>query len=239
MAVGFYAKKGRTPDLAHPAISLSVFLVVENGIRAAWEMMRNSPRPGFDLLTAVENSVTQELYKRLYDEVFNQNVVEGFDRELLTTVTRDSKIENYDGTNIDKMPDLLFGFADRPNVFRLTQDWLFVECKPVDSDHSAGVHYCGKGIIRFVRGEYAWAMTSALMIGYARTGYTIFPKSTDALKASSIVQTLDYPYQCRRSRSSPSSEVVHISRHPRTFSYVETKRAAKAITIRHLWLRRD
>jgi hypothetical protein len=236
MAVGFYAEKVRLP---HPPISLSVFLVIENGIRAAWEMMRNSPRPGFDLMTAVENSVTQELYKRLYDEVFNQNVVEGFDRELLTTVTRDSKIENYDGTNIEKMPDLLFGFADRPNVFRLTQDWLFVECKPVDSVHSAGVHYCGKGIIRFVRGEYAWAMNSALMIGYARTGYTILPKLADALKASSIVQTLDYPYQCHHSKSNSSSEVVHISRHARTFTYIETKRPAKAITIRHLWLRRD
>src|SRR5258706_11749279 len=116
MAFGFYAEKVRLP---HPPISLSVFLVIENGIRAAWEMMRKRPRPGFDLITAVENSVTQELYKRLYDEVFNQNIVEGFDHELLTTVTRDSKIENYDGTNIDKMPDLLFGFADRPNVFRL------------------------------------------------------------------------------------------------------------------------
>ncbi|HUS12650.1 MAG TPA: hypothetical protein VMZ30_19430 [Pyrinomonadaceae bacterium] len=239
MAVGFYATKARTMRLPHPAISLSVFLVVENGIRAAWEMMRNSPRPGFDLLTAVENSVTQELYKCLYDEVFNRSVVEGFDRELLTTITRDAKIENYDGTNIEKMPDLLFGFADRPDVFRHTQDWLFVECKPVDSTHSAGVHYCGKGIIRFVRGEYAWAMTSALMVGYARTGYTILPKLREALQASSIIDTLEHPYKCRSSKFGPSSEVVHISKHARTFSYLETKTRAKAIIIRHLWLRRD
>lgn len=239
MAVGFYAERGTAPKLPHPAISLAVFLVVENGIRAAWELMRTSPRAGFDLLSEVEDVVTHELYERLYDDVFNQNVVEGFDRELLTVVTRESKIRNYDGDHLDKMPDLLFGLVDRPNVLRATQDWLFVECKPVDLAHPAGVHYCGKGIIRFVRGEYAWAMTSALMIGYARTGYTIFPKLTDALKASSIVHTLDYPYQCHSSKSGPSSEVVHISRHARTFSYVETKRPAKAIMIRHLWLRRD
>lgn len=239
MAVGFYAEKGTAPELPHPAISLPVFLVVENGIRAAWELMRTTPRAGFDLLREVEDVVTHELYERLYDEVFNKSVVEGFDRELLTVVTRESKVRNYDGAHLDKMPDLLFGMVDRPSVLRATQDWLFVECKPVDLTHSAGVHYCGKGIIRFVKGEYAWAMTSALMVGYARPGYTILPKLTDALEASSIIDTLDHPYQCPSSKSGTSSDVVHITNHARTFSYIETKRPAKAITIRHLWLRRD
>ncbi len=239
MALGFYGKGVQPTELPHPAISLAVFLVVENGIRAAWELMRNRPRPGFSLLSEVEDVVTHELYERLYDEVFSKGVVEGFDRELLTVVTRESKIRNYDGAHLDKMPDLLFGMVDRPNVLRPTQDWLFVECKPVDLAHPAGVHYCGKGIIRFVRGEYAWAMTSALMIGYARTGYTVSPKLTDALKASPIVHTLEYPYHCHRSKSGPSSEVVYISQHARTFPYVETGQLAQAITIRHLWLRRD
>ncbi|HBB98863.1 MAG TPA: hypothetical protein DC054_26090 [Blastocatellia bacterium] len=239
MSLGFYAEKDRTSVLPHPHISLPVFLVVENGIRAAWELIRTNPRPGFDLLNAYEDVITHELHERLYDEIFNKNVVEGFDRELLTVVTRESKVRNYDGATLDKMPDLLFGLADRPDVFRLTQDWLFVECKPVDSMHSAGVHYCGKGIIRFVKGEYAWAMTSALMVGYARSGYTILPKLADALKASSVVSTLEYPVHCRHSKAGLNSEVVHITRHARRFIYVETKQPAKAITIRHLWLKRE
>ncbi|OLE54055.1 MAG: hypothetical protein AUG51_10130 [Acidobacteria bacterium 13_1_20CM_3_53_8] len=237
MALGFY---GGARKLPHPPVSLSVFLVVENGIRAAWELMRTDPRPGFDLLTAVEDEVTHELYQRLYDEVFNKNVVEGFDRQLLTDITRESKVRNYDGTNLDKMPDLIFGLVDRPNVFRFSQDWIFVECKPVDSSHSVGFYYCGKGIIRFIKGEYAWAMTSALMVAYTRTGYTVIPKLTNALQASSTdMHTLDFPYQCRKSKAGPSSEVVHITRHSRTFIYIETKRPAEAITIRHLWLKRD
>jgi hypothetical protein len=239
MSLGFYTGEGRMPGLPHPPISLSVFLVVENGIRAAWELMRTDPRPDFDLLTEVEDVVTHELYERLYDEVFNKNVVEGFDRQLLTVVTRESKVRNYDGAHLDKMPDLLFGFVDRPNVFKLSQDWLFVECKPVDLSHSAGVHYCGKGIIRFVRGEYAWAMTSALMVGYCRSGYTVVPKLSDALASSTDICTLDPPHKCRSSKSGSSSEVVYITRHARTFVYVETRKPAKAITIRHLWLKRD
>lgn len=239
MALGFYAEIGETPQLPHPPISLPVFLVVENGIRAAWELMRTSPRADFDLLGSVEDEVTHELYERLYDEVFDKKVVEGFDRQLLTVVTRESKVRNYDGASLDKMPDLLVGLVDRPNVYRRSQDWLFVECKPVDSDHTVGKHYCGKGIIRFVRGEYAWAMTSALMVGYARAGYTIVPKLADALRASSDIVTLDYPVECPHSKRRPSSGRVYISRHARTFRYLETGQPADAIVIRHLWLKRD
>jgi len=239
MALGFYAQGEKTIELPHPAISLAVYLVVENGIRAAWDLMRNDPRNRFDLLRANEDIVTHELYERLYDEVFDNNVVEGFDRELLTAVSRESKLRTYDGGSLDRMPDLLFGLADRPGVFRKTQDWLFVECKPVDDAHSVGVHYCGKGIIRFVRGQYAWAMTSALMIGYVRSGYSISRNLTDALQVSTKVETLDLPYVCRYSSSGPASETVQISKHVRTFTYIETHKVAEAIMIRHLWLRRD
>jgi hypothetical protein len=239
MALGFYAQGAKTIELPHPAISLAVYLVVENGIRAAWELMRNNPRNGFDLGRANEDIVTHELYERLYDEVFDNNVVEGFDRELLTAISRESKLRTYDGYSLDKMPDLLFGLADRPGVFRRTQDWLFVECKPVDDAHSLGVHYCGKGIIRFVKGEYAWAMTSALMVGYVSTGYSISRNLTDALVASTTIETLDLPNVCCYSSSIPGSETVQISKHVRRFTYIETHKTGGAIMIRHLWLRRD
>lgn len=239
MALGFYSGAGRPPNLPHPPISLAVFLVVEEGIRAAWQLMRSKPRSGFDLLNADEDEVTHELYERLYEEVFDNNVVDGFDRELLTSVTRESKLRSYNGDHLDKMPDLIFGLVDRPNVYFRSQDWIFVECKPVDKTHTLGVHYCGKGIIRFVQGEYAWAMTSALMVGYTHKGYEIVPKLIDALTTNLSVHTVSSPSRCRRSASGPSSEAVYISRHERKFTYVQTGRAAGAITIRHLWLKRD
>jgi hypothetical protein len=83
-------------------------------------------------------------------------------------------------------------------------------------------------------------MNGAIMVGYARPGYTILPKMTEALKArSNEIPTLDYPSPCRHSKAGSTNEIVHISRHERTFKYVETKQAAPAITIRHLWLKRD
>ena len=227
-------------ELPHPPISLAVFLVVEEAFCAAWERLRTIPRVGFDLLYADEDAVTEALYEVLYDEVFDKNTVDGFNRELFRMGTRESKVRNYDGTELDKMPDLLVGMVDRPRNVKNTQDWLFIECKPVDADHSVGVHYCDKGIIRFVRGEYAWAMTSALMIGYVRNGYSITPKLTKALqKREKQISTITLPCPCQLSKAGKNNEVVHISQHSRTFSYIQTRQLAPAITLRHLWLRRD
>jgi len=47
----------------------------------------------------------------------------------------------------------------------------------VQSGRAAGGHYCDKGIIRFVRGDYAWAMRDALMVGYVTEGYSITTKA--------------------------------------------------------------
>jgi hypothetical protein len=227
-------------ELPHPPISLPILLVVEEALRVTWERMRSRPRISFNLLTATEDVVTHELCERLSDEVYNKGIVSGFDRQLFTLPTRDAKVRNYNGTNLNKMPDLLVGFTDRLNVYKPSQDWLFIECKPVDYKHPVGTHYCDLGIIRFVRGEYAWAMTNALMIGYTRSGYTISPSLVNALKTRiKELHTIKLPCRCSRSKPGQYSEAVQLSQHTRTFNYVETGHQAPAITIRHLWLRRD
>ena len=238
MVFGFYADPAEAP-LPHPPISLAVFLVVEEAMRKAWNLLRTDPHGGFDLVNATENVVTHEFHEALCDRVFAQGLVNGFDARMFTTITRDSKVRNYDGTLLDKMPDLLIGLVGRKS-YRQTQDWLFVECKPVDASHSLVTHYCDRGVRRFVRGDYAWTMTSALMIGYTRGGYTISPKLVDALLSRrNEITTLDTPVACSRSTATSVSEPVHITRHVRTFRYAETQQPAPAIIIRHLWLRRD
>jgi hypothetical protein len=238
MPHGFYQEEDL--ELPHPAISLSVFLVVEAALRAAWEMMRTTPSAKFQLLREDEDPVTCELCERLCNEVFNRGVVDGFDRTLFSKPARESKIKNYNGEKIDKMPDLLLDLVDRPAVRIPAQDWLFIECKPVQSGRAAGAHYCNKGIIRFVRGDYAWAMRDALMVGYVTEGYTITTKLTAALKKrGSTIQTLALPKPCVRSAASTWSEATHTTKHGRNFSYVETGQPALPIRLRHVWLKRD
>jgi hypothetical protein len=237
MGYGFYRDE---VELPHKPLPLAVFLIVEDAIRVSWERLKARPNPQINLQTATEDEVTHDLYEVIYDEVFNQGLVEGFDREHFTVVTREAKVRNYDGTKLDKMPDMLVGIVGRNDIYRNTQDWLFIECKPVDADHTVGVHYGAKGIVRFIRGEYAWAMTSALMVGYASPGYTIDPKLTEALESrKEEFKVRRMPVPCRLSPAVSYIEKAHISQHERTFDYVENGKSAPPIKLRHLWLSRN
>ena len=240
MALGLYEDSPEACELPHKPIPLAVFLVVEQAIRFAWEMMRQRPRQNFRLDRENEDPVTAVLWERLLDEVFNRNVVPGFDATLLMKPVREAKVSNFDRSNTELMPDLLIGLLNRPAVAIPSQDWLFIECKPVQIGRAAGEFYCDKGIIRFLRGDYAWAMTSALMVGYASARYRIVPKLTTALRARARkMATTVFPRQCKRSPASASCEPTHITEHRRAFRYEQNGRQAPPIGLRHLWLKRD
>jgi len=226
--------------LPHPPLSLRAHLIIEAALCAAWELMTNRGRAGFDLQTANEDTITLELYERLYDEIFNKGVVAGFDTDVFASVHREPKIRNFNGSHPDKMPDLFVDFIDRPAGVMNSQHGLFIECKPVDRKHPTGSAYCEKGLIRFVRGDYAWAMQSAMMVGYARGGYSLLPELSDALasKRKEPIPTSSRPEFCLRTKATAFAEQVAISKHQRTFNYVENGLWAGNIVIRHLWLKR-
>lgn len=226
-------------ELPHKPISVQACLVVEQAIIRAWQWMVENPRSDFDLATALENGVTHRLHETLFDVVFRRELVDGFNKEIFTVGTRGAELRNFDGTKRDLKPDLLVGFVHRPSVAFPTQDWLFIECKPVDADHPVGSDYCDKGLMRFVRGDYAWAMETALMVGYVREGYALIPELTAVFATKrKAIPTSSGPQTCARTPATVFAESVAISTHPRTFSYVENKQPAGTIAIRHLWLKR-
>ena len=227
-------------ELPHKPLSPRACLVVEQAIVRAWQWMLEKPHASFDLSTAKENGVTHQLHETLFDVVFKSELVDGFNKDVFTVGTRGAELRNFDGNKRDLKPDLLVGFVHRPSVAYPTQDWLFIECKPVDSDHPVGSHYCDKGLIRFVRGDYAWAMQSAMMVGYARESYSLVPKLSEALVSNrrEPISTSSGPKSCPRTRTTAFAEQVAISKHERTFSYIENNSPAGIITIRHLWLKR-
>lgn len=239
MSLRFFEDRGKV-TLPHPPIPLAVLLIIESALCAAWELLRANPRPGFDLRTAKEEEITLELQEAVFDRIFDKGIVPGFDRQLFSAVVRGQKLRNYNRSILDKMPDLTIMLVNRPAGIINTQDGIFVECKPVDSTHSTGAHYCDKGLIRFVVGDYAWAMSSALMVGYTVKPYTILPKLSEALQArATTLPTSSGPDPCKSSSAGPHNDVVHISKHPRGFIYLGTSELAGPITIRHLWLARD
>ena len=240
MAFGFFDDSTRQQMLPHPPISVAVHLIVEEAIRVAWGRLRTQPRAGFDLRNAIENVVTHELYEVLFDDVFDKGIVSGFDRQTFVTGNREAKLRSYDGSHLDKMPDMTIELIGSDGIYKPTQNRLFIECKPIDPDHTVGQHYCDRGILRFVCGEYAWTMTSALMVGYVSGDYTIVPKLSDAIvKREGKLPASTKPKACHLTVSSSFSELVHVTSHGRTFRYVETNEQAPDVTLRHLWLQRN
>lgn len=240
MTLGMFKEATDGLELPHKPISLRAFIIVEQAIIRAWQWMIENPQPSFDLNTAEENGITHQLHETLFDIVFKNELVDGFNKEIFIVGTRGAELRNFDGSKRDLKPDLLVGFINRPSVVYPTQDWLFIECKPVDTDHTVGAHYCDKGLIRFVRGDYAWAMQSAMMVGYVREGYSLITKLPEALSSNrrEPIPTSLGPESCPRTRATAFAEQVAVSKHLRTFNYVENNSPAGEIVIRHLWLKR-
>jgi hypothetical protein len=132
---------------------------------------------------------------------------------------------------------MMVELVGRPETVRPSQDGIFVECKPVDANHSLLTCYCDAGIQRFICGEYAWAMSEAMMIGYVNSSEDPVAKIQSALDARKAkVLPVQTTTTCPHSASKPPTA---ITTHHRSFSYIETGQKAPDIVLRHLWLSRN
>ena len=169
--------------------------------------------------------------------------VPGFSHRTYESVVRQGEVANFDLTHRAKTPDLCFKlrYDDfEPGLVLSEFDALFVECKPVDATHAVGGKYCDKGLIRFVNGDYAWAMQEGLMLAYVRDGRTIaghlIPAVSDPARMTSLaISQLPKPSLVPDAVANSRAEAIHVSQHGRGFSWPDNKGQATDITIYHLW----
>lgn len=226
--------------LPHPRLDLPVILLIRRVLLRAFEMLREQ---NLNLAAASEDQVTAALRSTIESKLRQSGEVAGFDKRKFETVIRQGQWANYNGTRLTKTPDLFFKLRDDESAPRpvLSEfDGLFIEAKPVDATHSVGSKYCDDGLIRFVRGDYAWAMQEAMMLAYARNGRTIaghlIPAMTEAVRMKSLA-TIQLPKGCLATAAAASSEAeaVHVSQHRRDFPWPAGKGPATDITVYHLW----
>lgn len=148
---------------------------------------------------------------------------------------------SYNGAKLATAPDLCFRVRSDdfcPVSWISEYDGLFVECKPVDKKHPVGSKYCDDGLIRFVKGDYAWAMQEGIMLAYARDGRTIKehfgPAIAERKEKLAVVQELS-PVDLPVAAATESAQTVYTSRHRRDFEWLDDKGTACDITIFHLW----
>ena len=231
---GFFAA-GVDYQLPHPTIDSAVFVVVHNAVRHAFALLRTKQ---FPLRTAREDQITQQLQWILEDRLRQTGEVPGFDERVFRRVWRAPEVTNFDGKHPAKKPDLVFELARDETLVLSTQDALFVECKLVGTTHPVGSVYCDTGISRFVDGDYAWAMQEAMMLGYARSGYTILGKLEPILAAQPQHDRLGQPPAAElvpASISDPSAEQLRNTSHNRSFDWPHGQGSAVNIRLFHSW----
>ena len=151
-------------------------------------------------------------------------------RQLVHYVARGTDSISFDGSHIEKRPDLSIILSDTERRFPLV-----AEAKILDAPMSKTIAlYCKHGIRRFVDGEYAWGNGEAFMIGYVRDGSSINTALTPFLsKTVPHYRVLSLPVPVR---TSPSS-LAH-TRHGRAFVYPSQSppNSPGPISLWHLWL---
>jgi hypothetical protein len=227
---GFFLKEVKQ-SFPYPPFPVAVMLIIEKAIIYAWEKLKESPPDNFNLSNAKEDNITAELQEKL-EYLRKTEDVQGFNAKTFETVNRGSDFKNYNGTSIKKQPDLIIKLIGiRDGIFSSLKDGIFIECKPVDKKHSIKSQYCEEGIKRFIKGDYAWAMPDAMMLGYIKGNYSIIPKFYDILnKNKKKYNTKKLPYLREK------TDKIYITKHKRDWNYPETGEPAKDISIRHLWL---
>ncbi|MEO8381679.1 MAG: hypothetical protein ABI779_18605 [Acidobacteriota bacterium] len=205
--------------------------VVERALSVAWREVQKR----IDVKTESEAAITTELtnaLNRYLDDPLKP--VSGFSGSTFETIQRGGETQNYNGSHIEKRPDLTIRLGGRRSGVAIdrAQNGIFVECKILDSTHSL-LDYCKHGVARFVIGDYAWAMTHAMMVAYVR----------DASQSAEVLarHLTGDEYACADcgavilDRPSRGDRVIE-TRHRRAWRYPQTSGEPGHITLVHLWL---
>ena len=222
------AELTRGVRLPLPAVAEVHLEVLAEGLRQAFDEL------GVDqpvtMASGDENEVTALMETRLNMLIEK----ESFWGQLVNSVARGKESVSFDGSHLEKRPDLCIYLSDRKQRFPLV-----AEAKILDAGSSKTVKlYCDKGVDRFVEGEYAWGSQEAFMIGYVRDGSSIdgqlkpfLSKAMNSNPTGYLVEELPVP-------AGPSGLDLAWTRHGRTFVYgaQSPPNSPGAISIWHLWL---
>ena len=203
--------------------------ILAEGLRQAFDDIReHAPAT---VATGEEPEVTALMQARL-NGLIHEN---SFWRQLVLWVGRGTESISFDGSHLEKRPDLSIVLSGADRRFPLV-----AEAKIIDAPASkTATLYCKKGIRRFVEGEYAWSNREAFMIGYVRDGSSINTTLTDALSTAADLHPHHYRVEALPVPVWSGSSDLAWTRHDRDFVYGNQRPPNKpgTISVWHLWLK--
>jgi hypothetical protein len=225
--------------LPHPPVPLRVILITHLALAKAFALLRSDPPSGFLLASATEDEITRQLHWVMENRLLGTKEVSGFDTRRFKNIIRAPEVTNYNAQHPAKKPDLVLFLLKRESLSVLrSHDGIFAECKPVDDAHAIGTHYCDSGIIRFVNGDYAWAMQEGIMVAFVRGGRSIEKELAAVLSSTNRYTSLGSPTAptpVPGSQSSAYVEALHETVHMRSFTWSGDHGPACKIRIFHSW----
>lgn len=151
---------------------------------------------------------------------------------LVRVVSPGEEAVSFDASHLEKQPDLSIHLTDRNRNFPLV-----VECKLIEFSSGKTVKlYCDKGLVKFVKGEYAWAVREAFMLAYVRDGSSIKTTLTPRLKKYQKANPDPYCTENVPESANHSTLDLAFSSHGRGFPYPPPNNKPGPISLWHLWV---
>lgn len=213
-----------------PAIEDEHLQIMAEGLQAAFDDL--CERRPVTMAKGIEPEVTALLQTRL-NGLCEEDSLWG---RLVRSVARGAESISFDGSHLEKRPDLLISLSNQTRHFPLV-----VEAKILDGANSRTVaSYCGdRGLLRFVKGEYAWASREAFMLAYVRDGSSIDSKLRPQLAKAMALNPPQYLVEELPVHVGSGGLDLAYTRHGREFTYPgqAPPNSPESISVWHLWLR--
>ena len=220
------AELTRALDLPLPAIPDELMGVIAEKLESAFGDLKVTAAA--TIASGTEAEVTSLLESRLNAMLDTDPLW----ASLVMCVARGKETVSFDGTHLEKRPDLTIFLTDRQRNHP-----LLVEAKIVDKSAGKTVNlYCENGVRRFLAGEYGWGTCEGFMLAYVRdgssTGVTLSTFLSNALAPGFAVVATSIP------TGISVGDILH-SGHDRNFAYLPPlgpRRSPGPIALWHLWV---
>ncbi len=215
--------------LPFPAIRDEHLSVIADVLVAAWnDLLQSHPATLLSGTEAEINSLMEARLGQLLDE-------HALWEQMVRCVTRGKETLSFDGSHLEKRPDLSIHLTDRNQAFP-----LIVECKLIDAKNRKGADlYCDNGLKRFLTGEYGWATQEAFMMAYVRDGTSIASALSPFLVKGRVSNPEPYLIEDMPVALTLNGSDLARSRHGRGFRYPTRQPPLDVpgtITLWHLWV---
>jgi|SRR5690554_375629 len=217
-------------------IPLGVIRVVSRAIRHAWDLIEQDPLT--HLVAPAPGAPHEDRYTDAICNILDQMLamdmppVAGFTSEYFSCVSRSESIVNYNGSHLNKQPDLIIRMADNPLVEARRLVGVFVESKVV-SMSQAVTKYTSEGLIRFVRGDYGWTMQASIMLAYQRVRHR--PLASLKQQLANETQLVCQPHSGEFFLTKPEFyPLTGFSTHNRNWHYISGEKPGP-IQVWHMW----